>query len=711
MPDFTKDIHNYPFLRFLFPLMGGILFALCLPPYFTSGLRLLALSGALLVILLLAGIRFNVYRYRTWFGVIVHLFFIILGVFLVRFHEENNEKFKQFEGNGPLVGTILSKPEERSKTYKVLINTEYLKTGERWVPVQFKSLVYFEKKSEVLHLKPGDRLILMSDLQSLRSSGNPGEFNYSRYLSDRNIFGRIYIKRGQWADLPPMESSSLIVLSAKLRYKAFQAFQKSGLNDDALRILSALLLGEREYLRDELKDAFADAGVTHIMAVSGLHVGIIYMILFYLLFFLDKIKYGKALKSLVIILVLWSYAFIAGLGPSVVRAVIMFSFISIGQGMKRDVNIFNSLAVAAFFLLCLNPFSVRDVGFQLSFLAVLGIVLLYPKIYPLFVSRYWVIDKAWMLISVSIAAQLATFPLILFYFRQFPNYFLFSNLIAIPLVTIILYAGLFLLAFSFLPFFSQILSNFLNATVSGLVFSVEKISHLPHAISGNIYVDTAGVLLLYIFISFFIGFIYLKRGWILNMALGFMLLFLGWNLTGVFQANKQRNISVLNVSGKSLIQFTHGRTAWLFYRHEAEDNLESIKYVADTYKHFLRLNKLVWINQADTAQSVFEDRLLLRNGFFQFDDQTGFILSELSEKPGGIELENQLDLLIISGKDKIYLEKYLEVLNPETVVIDSSVPFYLLKYLQNDCETSKISCISVKEKGAFIHKMRKNRVE
>ncbi len=661
------------------------------------------------VILLFSGVRFSAYRYRMWFGFIVHLFFIILGVFLVQMREVKNEKHKHFENNkGPLVGTVLRRPSERSKTYRALINTEFIKTDGEWKPANFKSLVYFEKNAEVLNLRPGDRLILMSGLQAIHSSGNPGEFNYSRYLSDRNIFGQIYVKNGSWAKLPYKEGGPVLVLSAKLRFKAFQFFQRSGLNDDALPILSALLLGEREYLRNDLKDAFANAGVTHIMAVSGLHVGIIYMILFYLLFFLDKLKYGKVLKSLIILLILWFYAFIAGLSPSVVRAVIMFSFISIGQGMKRDVNIFNSLAVAAFLLLCINPFSIRDVGFQLSFLAVLGIVILYPKIYPLFVSRYWLIDKAWMLISVSIAAQLVTFPLILFYFRQFPNYFLVSNLIAIPLVTIILYVGLFHLAFSFLPFLSTIFSLFLNGLVNVLVFTVEKISNLPHAISEHIYVDTTGVLLLYLFILFFLGFIYIKRGWIINVSLGFVLLFLGWNLTGIIQANKQRIITVLNVNGKSLIQFTHGRTAWIFYRSEAENDLGNIKYVTEACSHNLRLNKQIWINQADTGLSICEDRLFIKNGFFQFNDRTGFVLSKSADYLEGSEFMNRLNLLVISGNNNIHLKKYLDGFNPEIVVIDSSVPGYFIKYLQNVCDTSGINCNSVKEKGAFTDNLRKN---
>jgi len=711
MLDFTEDIHKFPFIRFLIPLIGGIILAIYLPEKYIPGINWMVFAGLGVLVLLSFGIKISAHRYRLWFGLIMHLFFLILGIFLVQARVNKNERFLDFINNGPVVGTVLRRPAERAKTFKVLIKTEFVKKDSVWEPLNFKSLVYFEKEIGVKKLKPGDKIVLFSNLQEFNASGNPGEFNYSRYLSDRGVLSRIYVKDNQWSKFGETNDHSILVLSAKLRHYAFQLFRENELTDDALQVLSALLLGQREYIRDELKDSFSNAGITHVMAVSGLHVGIIYIILFYLLFFLDRIKYGKAIRSMVIILILWFYAFIAGLSPSVVRAVIMFSFISIGQGLKREVNVYNSLAVAAFVLLCMNPFYLRDVGFQLSFLAVLGIVLLYPKLYPLLASKYWLPDKAWMLVSVSLAAQFATFPLILFYFAQFPNYFILTNLVAIPLVTIILYLGLSLLAFSFSLFISKALTLLLNGIVSSLVFVVEKVGDLPYAITKPVYVDSVGVIWLFLFIFFIVFFIYYKKAWLLNISLGFILLFLSWNLFKTYQANKQKFITVMNVSGKSLIQFTNGREAFLLHNAETIDDIEKIKYAVNSYSQVLRLKNIHWYLLGDTSILPENSQLYYKYGFFRFFNIDGYLGPGIQRQvaPGNNRLP--IDLLIVSGNSKKHLKKYLNYFETESVVIDSSVPAYFSKYLINDCNSFNVNYFSVRGKGAFIYNLQKNGVE
>ena len=711
MLDFTENIHKFPFIRFLIPLIGGIIMAIYLPPQYIPGLKWLVFTGLGVLLLLFFSIKFSAHRYRLWFGIIMNLFFLILGIFLVQTRANKNERFHDLINNGPVVGTVLRRPAERAKTFKVLIKTEFVKKDSIWKSLDFKSLVYFEKEVGAQKLKPGDKVILFSNLQNFKASGNPGEFNYSTYLSDRGVLARIYVKDSQWSKLKETNDYSIFVLSAKLRHFAFQIFSENELTDDALQILSALLLGEREYIRDELKDSFANAGITHVMAVSGLHVGIIYIILFYLLFFLDRVKYGKVIRSMIILLVLWFYAFIAGLSPSVVRAVIMFSVISIGQGMKREANVYNSLAVAAFVLLCMNPFYIRDVGFQLSFLAVLGIVLLYPKIYPPLASKYWLPDRAWMLISVSLAAQFATFPLILFYFAQFPNYFILTNLLAIPLVTIILYLGLSLLVFSFSLFISKVLTLVLNGIVSSLVFVVEKVSELPYAITKPVYVDSVGVICLFLFILFTVFFIYSKKAWLVNISLGFILVFLSWNFFKTYQVNKQKLITVLNVSGKSLIQFTNGREAYLFHDAETTDDLEKLKYAVNSYSRVLRLDSIHWCFLEDNSLFLENSSLFYKQGFFSFSNIVGYLGTEMPGEmmPGNIQFP--INMLIIRRNSKKSIRKYMDYFDPGTVVIDSSVPVYLSNIFVNDSSFLKKNCISVREKGAFIYDLRKNWVE
>ena len=505
MLNFTEDIHKFPFIRFLIPLIGGILLAIYLPALYIPGMKWLVFTGLGILILLSFSIRLSAHKYRLWFGIIMHLSFLILGIFLVQVRVNKNEHFRDLINNGPVVGTVLRRPAEREKTFKVLIRTEFVKKDSVWEPLDFKSLVYFEKEIGVRELKPGDRILMFSKLQGFKPSGNPGEFNYSRYLSDRGVLARIYVKDSQWSKFKETNNYSILVLSAKLRHNAFQLFRENELTDDARQILSALLLGQREYIRDDLKDSFSNAGITHVMAVSGLHVGIIFIILFYLLFFLDRIKYGKAIRSIIIILVLWIYALIAGLSPSVVRAVIMFSFISIGQGMKREVNVYNSLAVAAFVLLCMNPFYLRDVGFQLSFLAVLGINYLFP-IFSNWLRKVPNIFQIKNILAMSLAAQIFTLPILIYSFGRISLVAPLTNVLVLPFLP-------FIIIFGFLSAFFGFFSHFLAL----------------------IFVFPCWLLLSYllkiaeIFSSFVFSSIHLKISWLWLIIFYLILGFLIWN--------------------------------------------------------------------------------------------------------------------------------------------------------------------------------------
>lgn len=227
----------------------------------------------------------------------------------------------------------------------------------------------------------------------------------------------------------------------------------------------------------------------HILAVSGLHVGIIFIILSKLLFFLERHKYGKILQSALIILILIFYAMLTGLSNSVIRATIMFIFICFGRMFTRQVNIYNTLSASAFIMLLYNPYSIMDVGFQLSYLAVISIVFFQPKIYSLLNLRYKFPDYIWQLVSVAIAAQIATFPLTIHYFNQFPVYFILSNILIIPFVSIIIYGALILFCFSFSTNISYIIAKGLQLITLVLNKNVEFIKDLPLSKIDSLIID------------------------------------------------------------------------------------------------------------------------------------------------------------------------------------------------------------------------------
>ena len=238
----------------------------------------------------------------------------------------------------------------------------------------------------------------------------------------------------------------------------------------------------KDELDFEVKQAYAAAGAMHVLAVSGLHVGIIFLILNTLLAILDTSKKGRIVKAIILLISLWSYAMITGLSPSVLRAATMFSFVIMGTVLNRSSSIYNTLAASAFFILIINPNLLFEVGFQLSYVAVLGIVYLQPLIYKRIYTRWWLLDKVWAITAVSIAAQIATLPLTLFYFNQFPVYFMLSNLLVIPSAAVILILGILLFIASPIPFISESIGWVLNKFIEGLNFGIKEIEVLPNSL-------------------------------------------------------------------------------------------------------------------------------------------------------------------------------------------------------------------------------------
>jgi competence protein ComEC len=704
MFNISEEYRKVPFVRFLVPLITGILISLLFPLQKISGVTGLLITGFIVLSVAFFLSWISDYKHRWIFGTGINILFFLLGITLVQVRIAKEESAQNADNSSAVVATVLDQPVETLKTFRVLMQTEVVRYEGSWHKEKYKVLSYFEKDTVVERLQPGMRLLIHSGIRKFRNSGNPGEFNYSRYMADRGVYGRLYVPAGNWKiSKEDKKVNSMIVLSARIRQKAYQIFKNNSLKGDILAITSALVLGERDYIREEVKESFGNAGVMHVMAVSGLHVGIVYLVLYYILFFLDKISYGRLLRTLLILMALWIYAFITGLSPSVLRATTMFSFVVVGQGLSRTSNTYNSLAISAFFLLCLNPMYIRNVGFQLSYMAVFGIVFLYPKIYVIFSTRYWLLDKIWALVCVSLSAQLATFPLVLLYFHQFPNYFLISNIFAIPLVSLIIYLGFLVLLFSFSVVLASVFSCILSYTVKGLVLIIKGVNYFPLAVTEPIFLDKPGVLMLYFFLISLAIFFHHRNYKLLNLSLTFLIIFISWNLFLKIKTNNQKSVSVLNVPGISAIQFVDGRTAYVFSSENSGKDIEKIHYAAEGYWHQLRLKNIKWESLNNLQNLTFKDQnLYFYHNQFQFYNFRGCLFS--SEMSGIESFINQgkIDVLILSGSGRLPFNKILNNFNPHYIVIDSSVPGYNENYLFADKEHSGNIFFSVKNEGAFI---------
>ena len=329
----------------------------------------------------------------------------------------------------------------------------------------FSHFSNISKDSILNPLKVDELLYVKPEFVTINAPLNPHQFDYKFYLAKQGIHQQVFLEKEGFKSLG-LDQFSFIGVAAKIRDKVQESLQKYYFKVDELAVINALLLGQRQEISKDLIEDYSKAGAIHILAVSGLHVGIILLILSSLLKPLERIKNGRVLKTILIVLLLWMFAFVAGLSASVVRAVAMFTFLAIGLSFKRKNVILFSLITSMFFLLLFKPMFLFDVGFQLSYLAVFGIIWIQPKLYKIYKPRFKLDDKIWQLFTVSVAAQLGVLPLSLYYFHQFPGLFLLSNLLIIPFLGAILIGGIIIIILALTDFLPQFLAEIYGYIIS-----------------------------------------------------------------------------------------------------------------------------------------------------------------------------------------------------------------------------------------------------
>lgn len=388
-------------------------------------------------------------------------------------------------------------PSERAKSFRMFLSFEDVYPLNKRMSKSCGLVAYTSKDdSAVMNLRPGDLLLVKtSSLNPTSPPKNPGEFNYAQLLARKGIFHQAFLNTNDWTKLDSVSRFSIYALSQRIRSKLLKTLEV--LSPKERSVAEALLLGYKGHLDPETRNAYARSGALHVLAVSGLHVGIVYLALDKLLFFLVGFKQGRWMKVILILMGLWGYALLTGLPPSVQRAALMFSVIAIGRNMKKPNSVYNNVLFSAFVLLCWNPNLLFDVGFQLSYAAVLGIITLQPSIYRWFKVPTKVLDYGWQIVSVSLAAQLAVLPLSLFYFHQFPLLFPITNLIVIPAATIIIFGGIFLFLMSGIGgvVFESTAIAF-NGVLRVVNFCIEFISNQSFAVVEHLFLGVAEVILL-----------------------------------------------------------------------------------------------------------------------------------------------------------------------------------------------------------------------
>ncbi len=697
LPD-NLHIHRIPFVRLLLPFLAGILTGIHVEKLFfiQAGLFVTGLFLILFAFLVRAPVRR--YKREPWGGVGILFLYFVSGMLVAGLTTQNIDQKGMLTGPSFLVGSVLRPASARPKSEKVLIRVEAVKKRGQWLRVPGKAVLYFPKGSSVTGSRPGEVLLVHTVLRPFVYYGNPGEFDYRSYMNDHGFLWQGYVREGQWYRLSGRGRKTPVMVAARLRAAAVEKLREGGLTGRRLAVAAALLAGEREYLDREVRTLFAASGTMHILAISGLHVGIIYLVLVWLFSLAGNYRIIKYISFPLILLALWGYAFLTGLSPSVVRAALMFSLFLTASVFRRQSNPYNTLAVAAFIMLMVQPLLVREAAFQLSFLAVLGIITFYRPLYHLGATGWPLIDRIWALLAVSLSAQITTFPLTLYYFHRFPLLFPVTNILVIPLVTLFIYGGMLFFLFHAIPFAAKSLSFFLDKTAALLLDITSQAGTLPHAVVEPVWIRLSGVFWFYLMIlGLTLLFIYRKPVYLIILQI---LLFTG--VMGLLVHYRQDcftdRVVVFNVPGRTGILLSYGRDGLLLQEESMETG-----YYTENAIGFYRLKKSVSITKAAWEKDVFSDSIslspgiMLRSGFFRAGNITGYFLDK---KVTSLRRKIPVDCLIFSGRRWWLLQRQLESVTPRMIILDGSVSSFVTRRIRERCPGVRL--FYVRQSGPYI---------
>ena len=543
-----------------------------------------------------------------------------------------------------------------------------------------KLLINVKRDSLTQSLSVDDLLFTTAKLEGIQKPLNPHQFDYSKYLELKQVYHQLYLTQ---EELLPLSNSKTTIYgyADQLRSLINIKLIAAGFKDDALSIINALLLGQRQNIDKTIYNNYVNSGTIHILAVSGLHVGIILWILNFLFKPLLYFKYGNYLRPIILVSILWTFAIIAGLSPSVTRAVAMFSIISIAMHLKRPTNIYNTLVISAFVILLFKPTFLFEVGFQMSYLAVLGIVSVQPILYKLWKPKYLVTDKLWQIFTVTLAAQAGVVPISLFYFHQFPGLFFISNIVVIPFLGLILGFGLLIIALALMNILPDFIVTAYSFVIDSLNAFIAWVAQFEDFLFRDIPFTILQVICSYFIITTLVQ-VYKYRNfkWVALSLVG-VLCFQGVSFYNRYKTQNDAFI-VFNKSRYSIIGQKHNDQ--LIVHH----NLDSLKQKTD--------NVIKNFTVGETIDSTLAYKL---ESLYQFKNKTILVIDSLRVYQG---LSFSPEIVLLRNSPKLNINRVIDSLQPELIIADASNYKTYVKRWKATCEHKKIPFHYTNEKGAFI---------
>ena len=683
-----------PFLRLLPPFIAGILLHWYTQPSFRIEILSAAFSIALFFSFLFLPLAFR-FRFQWLHGIALNLVICCSGAMLTYQKDIRNGSGwfgRYYNDSALIIAKINEPPVEKDKSFKAEAVAEEMMINGSMKKVTGKLIVYFAKDSAGIIPVYGDRILIRGGLQKINNSGNPGAFDYEQYMGFQQIYHRAYLKNNQWFLFPDTHRNLLYRFIFYIREKLVNILRENIKGDKKVTGISeALFIGYKEDLDKNTVQAYRNTGVVHIIIIAGMHLGLISMALVWIFSRLPGIKRLPLLKLILIISCVGLFALLTGASVPVLRSAVMFTCIMIGKNFARQPKVYNSLAASAFLLLCYDPFFLWDTGFQLSYAAVTGIVWLQTPISRLIYTRNSFLRRLWDLCSLSLSAQLFTMPLCIYYFHQLPLTFLITNIICVPLFTVILFTEIFLVGLAPISPLAAIAGKFAYTLTWLMNFVINTCNALPFALISNIYSTPLTTGLLYGFIIFVCsGLLNRKKQFIKVSLFSLAAFIICWGY-GKMTAFRQKKIIVYNISRHTAIDFITG-SSYCFYGDAELNKPGSLK---DLYLAPARTA----LQAEDQEDSL--TWLQCKGRFLRFYDKKIMIIdSAVRFEP--VPAKIKTDVLLICGNPRISIPDITGAVSPALIVFDASNSLWKIGQWKKECEQLHLPCYSVAEQGAYI---------
>lgn len=703
----SEHIRNIPVLRpFIFYLTG------------LTGRELTSVPGnSLLIFLILLNIIFfskiiaKDQRIRKNINAIGFLLLFMLAGLLSGYLHKARDPQESLEGI--VLAEVLDYPEEKERSWFVPCRILF-SVDSSFVPdAPIHANLYFGKEAfPADSILPGKRLILHARLNRIRNAGNPDEFDYASFLERRDIFYTGYFQQGDWIFAGSQRSSPVYIALRIRKFIEKRIMACAGdFHAEIPTILVAIGLGDRSMVSDETRDQFSRAGAIHVMAVSGLHVGLIWMFLGYITAVAGRTLVARIFRFILVTFLIWGYALLTGLSPSVTRASLMFTIMGLGKLLSRNSSGLNNVVISCFIQVVINPGVLEELGFQFSYAAVFSILLFQPVFKTVLPAAKGLIRYFSELVTVSLSAQILTLPLTLYYFHSFPSFFLLTNIIIIPLVTLLMILFLCSCIMIFHPSVFSFLMN-MDLELTGIMHRmVEWIGDLPGSTINNVVITVPQAFILLILPLFFLAFKTYKKISLLRMMIILPVIFMH---SGYLYSmhNRDPELVIFNIPGSCAVSFFTGDQ--LIFLYEGGTDPELVRYHCGNY----------WIKNyrqepdfLDISDSASLDRLPhcnrlpgTSNLIFHTGNSKIILLSDYKAlNTCEFNRNIEADVLILNRRELWDYHSNDYRIQAQTIILTSALKNVPEKYLElfATCDSTHITTSS----GAYIHMFTKNAVK